>query len=70
MKGTMMKNLVFHEFKFSEGSSSHVQVTEVRQSSDKLSFQDILYAMHSSYGNFRIECHISFQYMGSDLVLL
>jgi hypothetical protein len=40
--GTMMKNLVYHEFKFSEGSSSHIQFTEVRQLSDKLSFHGIL----------------------------
>jgi len=63
--GTMKKNLVFHEFKFLEGSSSHIQVTELRQSSDKLSF----HAVNSSYGTSLIECHISFQYMGSDLVL-
>jgi len=66
----MMKNLVFYEFKFSEGTSSHIQVTEVRQSSDKLSFHGILYAVYNSYGTSQIECHISFQYMGSDLVLL
>lgn len=66
----MMKNLVFHEFKFSEGSSSHIQVTEVRQSSDKLSFHGIVYAVYNSYETFLIECHISFQYMGSDLILL
>lgn len=65
-----MKNLVFHEFKFSECSSSHIQVTEVRQSSDTLSFHGILYAVYSSYGTSQIDCHISFLYIGSDLVLL
>jgi hypothetical protein len=36
--GTTIINLVVHEFKFSAGSSSHIQVTEVRQSSVTLSF--------------------------------